>query len=64
MNDPRQAADRIHACSTPAKKTDALAQVATAARRALDAVTAESTKPEQAFASWDRVFAGHFPARL
>jgi hypothetical protein len=64
MNDPRQAAGRIHACSSDATRSEALSKLLTAAtraRKALDAHLAE--KPADAFYYLDQLFGGQFPAR-
>lgn len=64
MNDPKGATDWIHACSSDAKRTDALSKLDTAAgraRKALDAHNADD--PDTAFSYLDLLFGGNFPAR-
>jgi Second Messenger Oligonucleotide or Dinucleotide Synthetase domain len=64
MNDPRQAAGRIHACSTDATRSDSLSKLATAAIRARKALNAHlAGKPDDAFYYLDQLFGGNFPAR-
>lgn len=64
MTDPSNATGRIQACSTEAKRLDALSKLqsaATRARRALDAHNAD--RPDEAFRYLDLLFGGQFPAR-
>ncbi len=64
MNDPKGASGRFDACSSDAKREDALSKLTTAAgraRKALDAHKAED--PDTAFHYLDLLFGGNFPAR-
>jgi hypothetical protein len=64
LNDPKNAAGRIHACSSDSKRTESLSKLNTAAvraRKALDAYRADD--PDTAFAYIDLLFGGHFPSR-
>lgn len=64
MNDPKGAASRFHACSSDARRADALSKLSTAATRARKAVDANSAgKVDDAFYYWDLLFDGMFPAR-
>lgn len=65
MNDPRAATGRIHACSSDANRTDALSKLSTAAGRARRALDAQQAGDDAAaFAHFDLLFAGKFPARV
>ena len=64
MNDPKGATGRIIACSSDAKRTDALSKLSTAAVRARKALDAHKVDdPDTAFDYLDLLFGGHFPAR-
>ncbi len=64
MNDPKGATGRIHACSSDAKRIDALSKLNTAATRARKALDAYSDdKIVGAFYYLDLLFGGMFPAR-
>jgi hypothetical protein len=64
MNDPRGASGRIHACSSSAKRRDALSRLDQAARRARNARDAHSNnKFGDAFYYLNELFGGNFPAR-
>lgn len=64
MNDPSGATGRINACSTEAKKADALAKLDTAATRARKALDSHRDgKLDTAFYYLDLLFGGKFPAR-
>jgi predicted nucleotidyltransferase len=64
MNDPRHASGRIYACSTEAKKVDALSKLSTAKTRARKALDADNDgKTDNAFYYLNLLFGGHFPAR-
>jgi hypothetical protein len=64
MNDPRGAAGRFYACSSEAKKTDALSKLNTGATRARKALDAHRDgKTDLAFCYLDLLFGGKFPAR-
>lgn len=63
IQDPKGVSGYVHACSSVAKKKDALSKLSTArirAEKALDAEIAEDTK--LAFDWWDKVFSGNFPS--
>jgi hypothetical protein len=63
MNDPKGAAGRIYACSSDAKRAEALSKLETAAaraRKALDAYKADKT--DDAFYYLNLLFDGQFPA--
>lgn len=63
MNDPTGSTGRIKACSSAARKADALSKLDTAVTRAKNAWTAEAAgRTAEAFRQWDLLFAGHFPA--
>jgi hypothetical protein len=64
MNDPSGASGRIHACSSDAKRVDALSKLATAATRARKALDADrADKPDDAFYYLNLLFGGKFPSR-
>jgi hypothetical protein len=64
MNDPKHATGRIYACSSEAKKTDALSKLRTATSRAQKALNAyRDGKVDEAFRYLDLLFGGQFPAR-
>lgn len=64
MNDPSGATGRIYACSTDAKKTDALSKLNTAAVRARNALNARNSgDPDTAFYFLNQLFNGNFPSR-
>lgn len=64
MNDPRGASGRIFACSSDAKREDALTKLERAASRARKALEADNAdKPDDAFHYLDLLFGGKFPAR-
>jgi hypothetical protein len=64
MNDPKNATGRIFACSSDAKKNEALSKLSTAATRARKALDAERAgKTDSAFSYLDLLFGGKFPAR-
>lgn len=64
MNDPREAAGRFDACSSEAKKADALSKLSTGATRARKALDAHrDSKTDLAFSCLDLLFGGNFPAR-
>jgi hypothetical protein len=63
MQDPKGISGYVSACSTDAKKTDALLKLATAKTRAEKAREAEAaSKTSEAFDWWDKVFSGNFPS--
>jgi Second Messenger Oligonucleotide or Dinucleotide Synthetase domain len=64
MNDPKGAAGRFEACSTTAKKAEALSKLSTGATRARKALDAHR-KDESATAFYylDLLFGGQFPSR-
>lgn len=64
MNDPRNVSGRIYACSSDAKRAEALSKVRTAAsrsRRALE--TDQAGNPSESFRLLDLLFNGRFPGR-
>ena len=64
MNDPKGAAGRFEACSSTAKKTEALSKLSTAAARARKALDAHlKDDPATAFYYLGLLFGGKFPAR-
>jgi hypothetical protein len=64
MNDPSGRAGRISACSSVAKRDEALSKLATAATRCDKALTAElDERPADAFLWLNLLFNGHFPSR-
>jgi len=64
MNDPSEATGRIHACSSDAKREDALSKLHTAAVRARKALDAnQAGKVDTAFSYLDLLFGSKFPAR-
>jgi hypothetical protein len=64
MNDPKGAAGRFEACSSPAKKSDALSKLSTGATRARKALDAHrKDDPATAFYYLNLLFDGHFPSR-
>jgi hypothetical protein len=64
MNDPRNVSGRIHACSSDAKRAEALSKVRTAASRTRRALEADrSDDPGKAFQLLDLLFNARFPAR-
>jgi hypothetical protein len=64
MNDPKGAAGRFEACSTPAKKADALSKLSTGAIRARKALDAHrKDEPATAFYYLNLLFGGQFPSR-
>lgn len=63
MNDPTGATGRIQPCSSDTTKQDALSRLATAVRRAHNAVEAyQNSNDESAFYYWNQLFNGEFPA--
>jgi len=63
IQDPKGVSGYVNACSSDAKKKDALSKVSTArirAEKARDAENAGNTRI--AFEWWDKVFAGNFPS--
>ena len=63
IRDPKGISGYVYACSSEAKKTEALSKLNTAKIRALNAREAESSENNrQAFEWWDKVFAGNFPS--
>ena len=64
MNDPKGATGGFHACSTDAKRTDALSKLHTGAVRARKALDAQRAGNDvEAFRNLDLLFGGKFPAR-
>jgi hypothetical protein len=64
MNDPMEVTSRFHACSTDAKRTEALSKIASAAVRARKALNDnKSGKVDSAFTYLDLVFGNRFPSR-
>jgi len=64
MNDPRNVSGRIYACSSDAKRAEALSKIRTAASRARRALEADrSGDPGKAFQFLDLLFNGRFPGR-
>lgn len=62
MQDPKSISGLVHACSSDAKKENALSKLKTAmtrAQKACDATDANET--QDAFFWWDMVFSGNFP---
>jgi hypothetical protein len=63
MNDPSGATGRFNACSSDAKRRDALSKLETAATRARKALDADQAgRTSDAFYYLDLLFGGHFPA--
>ena len=63
MNDPKRLTGRFIACSTMARRNDALSKLDTAVARAINARQAESDgRIKDAFSSWDQLFGNNFPA--
>lgn len=63
IQDPKRISGYVSACSTNARKTDALSKLNTAMIRAQKARDAEmSGNTREAFSWWNKVFAGNFPA--
>jgi len=64
MNDPKGAAGRFEACSTTAKKADAVSKLNTGATRARKALDAHwKDEPATAFYYLNLLFGGQFPSR-
>lgn len=64
MNDPTGATGRIKACSSPANERDALSKLATATRRAEQALAHDKAgNVDKAFEYWDLLFNDRFPGR-
>ncbi|MEZ4530531.1 MAG: nucleotidyltransferase [Thermomicrobiales bacterium] len=64
MNDPAAASGRINACSSDAKREEALSKLATAAVRSRNALDAhKADKADLAFYYLGQLFAGQFPSR-
>jgi predicted nucleotidyltransferase len=64
MNDPSGATGRIKACSSDARREEALTKLSRAATRAQLALEAKKEdKIDDAFYYLDKLFNGHFPAR-
>jgi hypothetical protein len=64
MNDPSGATGRIKACSSDARREEALTKLSRAATRARLALKAhKDDKIDDAFYYLDKLFNGHFPAR-
>lgn len=64
MNDPKHAAGRFYACSSDAKRADALSKLHTGATRASKALTATlDDKTNDAFYYYNLLFGGMFPSR-
>ncbi len=62
IQDPKGISGYVYACSSEAKKQDALSKLLTAkvrAQKARDASASDNIK--DAFYWWDKVFAGNFP---
>ena len=63
IQDPKNISGYVYACSSEAKKRDALSNLSTAKTRAQKARNAESSEnTREAFDWWDKVFAGNFPS--
>lgn len=63
MNDPTGNTGRIEPCSSAANKSDALSKLDTAVMRALHGKDFDlAGRTRDAFAQWDLLFNGHFPA--
>lgn len=63
IQDPKGISGLVHACSTQAKKDDALSKLARARTRAQKARDAEAGGgTREAFEWWDKVFNGNFPS--
>ena len=63
IQDPKGVSGYVNACSSDAKKKDALSKLSTARIRAEKARDAESAgNTRVAFDWWDKVFAGNFPS--
>ncbi len=63
MNDPTGNTGRIYACSTTPKADEALSKLSSALGRAEKAKDyLEAGYTEEAFAEWDKLFGGKFPA--
>jgi hypothetical protein len=64
MNDPKHAAGRFYACSSDAKRADALSKLHTGATRASKALTATlGDKADDAYYYYNLLFGGKFPSR-
>ena len=64
MNDPAAASGRINACSSDAKREEALSKLATAAARSRNALDAQrADKTDLAYYYLGQLFAGQFPSR-
>ncbi|MGS2809292.1 SMODS domain-containing nucleotidyltransferase [Nocardia sp. MW-W600-9] len=64
MNDPTGATGRIQACSSPANERDALSKLATATKRAQQALDYNKAgNVDKAFEYWNLLFNGRFPGR-
>lgn len=64
MNDPNGASGRFYACSSEARKADALSKLTTAATRGRNALEEyRADRPTMAFYYLDQLFNGEFPAR-
>jgi predicted nucleotidyltransferase len=63
MNDPKKAAGRFDACSSPSKKTEALSKLHTGATRARKAYDAWTVDDAESFRYFDLLFNDHFPSR-
>ena len=64
MNDPKEKAGWFYACSSEAKRIEALSKLSTAATRATKALNAHDHGDEaEAFRYYDLLFGGRFPAR-
>jgi hypothetical protein len=63
IQDPKGISGYVNACSSEAKKTDALSKLSTAKVRAQKARDEENSgNTREAFGWWDKVFAGNFPS--
>lgn len=64
MTDPKGATGYIRACSSDAKRADALTKLNRAAKRARKALDAyKADRYQECFDNLDLLFAGHFPSR-
>jgi hypothetical protein len=63
MQDPKGISGYVSACATATKKAEALSKLSTAKTRAEKAQAAKNAdRIREAFAWWDKVFAGNFPS--
>ena len=63
LQDPMEISGLVHACTTEAKKEDALSKLSTAATRARKAYENRDKNHNDAFYYWNLLYNGKFPAR-